>query len=187
MRIFLCALGLFVAIAHAELETDPVTVEVTREAGNVYHFSMKFVAIAPPRLVVDIITDYDQLTQLNPLIKASRRLPSGSLNIDRVELIAKGCMLFFCQKVRRVEDVSIDENLNITTVVIPSMSDFKSGGTRWAFTPDGNKTIVHYIASMQPNFWIPPFIGPYALKKQIRSQLQYTAHKINFLLESDAN
>jgi hypothetical protein len=147
---------------------------------------MRFVANAPPYPVFAIITDYDQLTQLNPLIKASRLLPSGSPNIDRVELITEGCMLFFCKKVRRVEDASIDKDLTITTVIVPSMSDFISGETLWTFTPDGNKTIVYYTASMQPNFWLPPFIGPYALKKQIRSQLQYTAHKINFLLASNA-
>lgn len=187
MRIFLCALWLLVSAAHANVETEPVDVEVQREAGNIYHFSMRFVANAVPNSVFAIITNYDQLSELNPLIKSSRLLPSNSPDIDRVELITEGCMLFFCKKVRRVEDVSIDENLNITTVVVPSMSDFKSGNTRWTFTPDGDKTIVHYTASMQPSFWLPPFVGPYALKKQIRSQLQYTAHKINFLLAANAN
>lgn len=187
VRIFACALWLLISIAHADVEPQPVTVDVTRDADNVYHFSMSFIANAPPYPVFAIITDYHRLTRLNPLIKSSRLLPSSSPSIDRVEIMTEGCMLFFCKKVRRVEDASIDENLTITTVVVPSMSDFKSGNTRWTFTRDGNKTIVHYIASMQPSFWMPPFIGPYALKKQIRSQLQYTARKINLLLVSDAS
>ncbi len=185
MRLFLCALWLLISTAHAELEAQPVSVDVTRDEANVYHFSMRFVANAPPYPVFAIITDYDRLTELNPLIKSSRLLSSDSASIDRVELITEGCMLFFCKKVRRVEDASIDKDLTITTVVIASMSDFKSGNTRWTFTPDGDKTIVHYMASMQPSFWLPPLIGAYALKKQIRSQLQYSANKINFLLASD--
>ena len=186
MRLFLCALWLLVLTAHAEVETQPVSVDVKRDEANVYHFSMRFVANAPAYPVFAIITDYDRLTELNPLIKSSRLLPSDSASIDRIELITEGCMLFFCKKVRRVEDASIGKDLTITTVIVPSMSDFKSGNTRWTFTSDGDKTIVHYTALMQPSFWLPPFIGSYALKKQIRSQLQYTANKINYLLASDA-
>jgi len=187
MKKIACALLLlWVSTAQANNETQPVSVDVQREPGNVYRFSMKFVAIAPPSDVFAIITDYNQLAELNPLIKSSRLLPSNVPGVDRVELITQGCLLFFCKKIRRVEDASVDENLNITTVIVASMSDFKSGETRWTFTPDGNKTIVHYVASMQPDFWLPPFVGPYALKKQIRSQLQYTANKINSLLITDA-
>ena len=178
---------LLVSTAYANAQAEPVTVDVQREAGNVYRFSMKFVANAPPHPVFEIITDYSQLSRLNPLIKSSRLLPSNSPNIDRVEIITEGCMLFYCKKILRVEDASVDKDLTITTVIVPSMSDFKSGNTRWTFTSDKNKTIVHYTASMQPDFWLPPFVGSYALKKQIRSQLQYTANKINFLLASDAS
>lgn len=46
---------------------------------------------------------------------------------------------------------------------------------------------VKHKAPMIPDFWLPPFVGPYALKKQIRSQLQYTAHKTNYLLALDAH
>ncbi len=178
---------LLVSAAHANAETQPVTVDVQRDENNVYRFSMRFAANAPPHSVFTIITNYNQLSELNPLIKSSRLLPSDSPDIDRVELITEGCMLFFCKKIRRVEDVSVDKHLNITTVIVPSMSDFKSGNTHWTFTLDGNKTIVNYTASMQPDFWLPPFVGPYALKKQIRSQLQHTANKINFLLASNAS
>lgn len=178
---------LLVCLTYANAEAGSVTVDVHREAGNIYRFSMRFIANAAPHSVFAIITDYNQLSQLNPLIKSSQLLPSNSPNIDRVELITEGCMMFFCKKIRRVEDVSVGKDLIITSVIVPSMSDFKSGDTRWTFTPDGNKTIVNYIASMQPDFWLPPFVGPYALKKQIRSQLQYTANKINSLLASDAS
>lgn len=180
---------LLVCEAHANPEASPVSVDVQRDKDNIYRFSMEFIANASPHAVFAIITNYDQLTELNPLIKSSRLLPSDIESVDRVELVTQGCMLFFCKKIRRVEDVSVDEELNITTVIVPSMSDFKSGDTRWTFVsiPDQNKTIVKYIASMQPDFWLPPFVGPYALKKQIRSQLQYTADKINFLLATDAN
>tara|TARA_R110002096_G_scaffold174389_2_gene350119 strand:- start:399 stop:965 length:567 start_codon:yes stop_codon:yes gene_type:complete len=188
MRGFICALWLLISAAHAGTAAEqPVIVDVQREAGNVYRFSMQFVANAAPESVFAVITNYNQLTELNPLIKSSRLLPSNSPGVDRVELITEGCLLFFCKKIRRVEDARVDDDLNITTVIVPSMSDFKSGDTRWTFKSDGDKTIVNYIASMQPDFWLPPFVGPYALKRQIRSQLQYTARKINSILASNAS
>ena len=168
-------------------KADPITVEVSRVAGNTYNFNMQFVANAPAARVVALITDYNQLTQLNPLIKSSRLLPSPVLGVDRVELITEGCMLFFCKKIRRVEDVKVDKQLTITSEFVPALSDFKSGNTQWTFTSHGQTTMVNYQASMVPDFWLPPFVGPYALKKQLHSQLNYTANKINLLLATDAS
>ncbi len=185
MKKALCALCLLLIAAHTP--ADPVEVSVRRDQNNVYHFHMSFVANAEPKRVLAIITDYNNLTRLNPLIKSSRVLDWELPNIDRAEIITEGCMLFFCKKVRRVEDVSIDKNLTISTVIVPALSDFKSGETRWTFDPAGEKTRVQYIASMQPDFWLPPFVGPYALKKKIHSQLQYTANKINLLLATHAH
>ncbi len=166
---------------------DPVTVEVSREAGNTYKFKMQFVANAPVSRVFALITNYDQLAELNPLIKSSRLLPSPAVGVDRVELITEGCILFFCKQIRRVEDVKVDRQLTITSEFVPSLSDFKSGDTQWTFTSHGQTTTVNYQASMVPDFWLPPFVGPYALKKQLHSQLNYTANKINLLLASDAS
>ena len=104
MRGFICALWLLISAAHAGTAAEqPVIVDVQREAGNVYRFSMQFVANAAPESVFAVITNYNQLTELNPLIKSSRLLPSNSPGVDRVELITEGCLLFFCKKIRRVE------------------------------------------------------------------------------------
>ena len=65
---------------------------------------------------------------------------------------------------------------------MPELSDFKSGQTRWTFTSIGKHTSVNYQASMVPDFWLPPFIGPLTLKRQIRTQLERTAQTVNKLL-----
>ncbi len=178
MKFLLCALCFFASTAIA----DSVQVDVAKEAGNRYVFNMHFIANAPASRVIELITDYANLTQLNPLIKSSQLLSSPSKGIDRVELITEGCMLFFCKKIRRVEDVNVKHDVAITSVIVPALSDFKSGNTTWTFMPAGDSTSVTYKASMVPDFWLPPFVGPYALKKQLHSQLQYTANKINSIL-----
>lgn len=176
MKVFLLGLLIITSVAHA----NNVHVEVEREGGT-YNFNMQFVARAPAQRVLAIITDYNNLTQLSPLIKKSRVL-SRNAGVTRVELITEGCMLFFCKKIIRVEAASVLDDLSVETEFVPELSDFKSGHTRWTFESQGQNTMVNYQASMVPDFWLPPFVGPYMLKKQLHSQLQYTANKINSLL-----
>ncbi len=161
---------------------DDIKVEVNKERYNTYTFNMQFVAHASNDKVHAIITDYNQLTQLNPLIKESQILPHDIDGVTRVRLVTEGCMFFFCKKVIRVEDARVNNDLTIETEFVPELSDFKSGQTRWTFTSIGQNTVVNYQASMVPDFWLPPFVGPYMLKKQLRSQLRFTANKINTLL-----
>ena len=180
MRIGLCAL---LVLAHAVFaEAQAVSVEVERKKGNVYQFQLQFVAQAPSPDVFALLTDYDQLTRLNPLILSSRVLPNNIANIDRVEIITRGCMWIFCKTIRRVEDVRVVNNLRIESDIIPSLSDFKSGDTLWILIPNGQQTIVRYQAKLVPDFWLPPFIGPRSLKKQLRVQLARTARRVNQLL-----
>ncbi len=178
MKQWLLGLLLILSAAHA----NDIQVEVQRENGNTYHFNMQFVAMAPVQRVHAIITDYDRLTELNPLIKQSRVIPHNVAGVTRVELVTEGCMLMFCKTIMRVEDVQLKQDFIIETQFVAQLSDFKSGQTRWTFTPQAENTLVNYQASMVPDFWLPPFVGPYMLKKQLRSQLHYTADKINSLL-----
>lgn len=170
---------LFITVAQA---TD-INVEVVRE-NKAYTFNMQFVAQGSAQQVHAIITDYNNLTRLNPLIIESRILPYDDTSVTRVELVTEGCMLFFCKKIVRVEESKEHDNFDIETEFIPELSDFKSGHTRWTFSSQGQSTLVNYRASMVPDFWLPPFVGPYMLKKQLHMQLHYTANKINTLLMS---
>ncbi len=180
MRIWLIGLLIAMSAAHA----NDVTVNVGRESGNRYTFNMRFMVNASAHRVHAIITDYNNLTQINSLIKQSRVLTHNVADVTRVELVTEGCMLFFCKKIIRVEDAQVKNDLTIETVFVPELSDFKSGYTRWTFTEQSQNTLVHYQASMVPDFWLPPFVGPYMLKKQLRTQLRYTANKINSLLST---
>ena len=180
MKAWLCALAF---LTHTALAApDPVAVEVTRSEGNIYQLQLQFTAHGSSKRVLAILTDYNYLTRLNPLIVSSKVLPTDALDIDRVEIVTRGCMLFFCKTVRRVEDVTIANEQLIKSTIVPSLSDFKSGHTLWTFAPRGARTKVNYTATLIPDFWLPPFIGPYTLKKQIRKQLEHTARVVNKLL-----
>ena len=180
MKVWLFALALIAQTVSAS--TDSISVEVSRQKGNTYNFELAFLANGSSKQVLALLTDYNHLTRLNSLIVSSRVLAMDSLDVDRVEIISRGCMLFFCKTLRRVEDITIANEQHIKSTIAPSLSDFKSGHTVWTFIPQGTQTLVHFQATMVPDFWLPPFIGPYTLKKQLRTQLQRTAQNINTLL-----
>lgn len=182
LQYLLIALLLFSTAAWSE--PDDPSVEVTREQGNVYEFKLYFTVQASVEEVFAIFTDYKNIPKLNRSIKSSRLLESEEPGVTRVEIISKNCLLFFCKKLTRVEDVRINKNKSIETVVIPSMSNFKSGEAFWTFDQQGDKTIVTMQAKVVPDFWIPPFIGPRTLMKNIRRQLRRTAMTVNDLLTS---
>ena len=60
-------IGLLILVSTAQ--ADDISVEVRKEKNNTYIFNMQFVAHAHAEKVHAIITDYNQLTQLNPLIR----------------------------------------------------------------------------------------------------------------------
>ena len=176
----LLSAGLF--FVHAALvNAAPVDVNVIK-TGGVYTFTLEFVAQAPAQRVFELLTDYSSISRLNALIKSSRILPSENPRVTRVETVTRGCIMFFCKTIRCVEDVTVAEDLTITSDFVAALSDFKAGRTQWTLTPWGTGTLVNYQLSMAPDFWLPPFIGPSYLQKKLRKQLRDSADKINLLL-----
>jgi hypothetical protein len=50
---------------------------------------------------------------------------------------------------------------------VPERSDFKYSLSEWAFVPEGTGTRVTYRMEMEPDFWLPPFVGPWFLKRTL--------------------
>ena len=54
--------------------------------------------------------------------------------------------------------------------VIPSESDFKYGHADWRMTVEGKGSRLLFSAALTPDFWVPPLIGPYVIKKKMREE-----------------
>ncbi len=51
--------------------------------------------------------------------------------------------------------------------MIPEHSDLKFGFARWDLESQEGGTRVVYDMKMKPDFWIPPLIGSYLLKRSL--------------------
>jgi len=177
-RPLLFCLGLL--LAPAALAGEVRDTEVRYHDG-VYTLDMDMVLDAGFDRVRAIITDYDHLARISGLLTAASLVdrPDGGL---RRRLETRICILFFCYKPVVVEDVDEIGRDRIVTTVIPALSDFRSGSSRWWLSvPAPGRTRVRFEYRVEPDFWIPPVIGPPLIKLKLGREAKKTINKIEKL------
>jgi hypothetical protein len=55
----------------------------------------------------------------------------------------------------------------IRPVTLPEQSDFKYAVSEWLLEPAGEGTNVTYKLELEPDFWVPPVLGPWLLKRTL--------------------
>lgn len=174
-----CALSLSAltpAWAATILETD------VSHNDNVYRIRFAVIIDAPLERVRAVMTDFAQLTKLTDTLLESEVL-SRSPGKQRIRVVFRTCVLFFCKKMRKTEDVETLSNGDIVTVAVPAESDFDRAEARWHLVGEAGSTRVEYDAEMEPRFFVPPLIGPALVKSKIRRELVATAANIERLAQ----
>ena len=142
-----------------------------RYEDKTYFLSAVFNVDATPARVMEVLTDFENISDLNPAIIESELQASSKADSLRVKTVVRDCILFFCKSITRVEDISQFENTKLETFVLPLLSDLRSGYTVWVLTQNLSGTMVRYDASMQPKFWVPPIIRTHVLKKNFKRRV----------------
>lgn len=147
-------------------------------AHNHYLVEFEVVIDAPFEAVRARMIDYAHLDQLSPLVIQSRVLETFAGNRQRLELVMRACVLFLCKTVKRVTDVTLENNGDIVTNALPELSDFSQADERWRITSERARTRIQYRAEIVPSFFVPPLIGPAILKYKLRSELRTLAERL---------
>ena len=145
-------------------------VEITEQSG-VYQIKVVAVIDAPADSVRHVLTDYLHIYRLNPSIIESnvlKRHDDGSVSV-RTRVI--GCAAYFCEELDRVERVRLLPSGDLYAEIIPELSQFKSGQTRWRIKTLGEHCEVTYISNMEPDIFIPPVVGEFLIKQSIREEM----------------
>jgi hypothetical protein len=66
---------------------------------------------------------------------------------------------------------------------VPERSDFKYSTSEWKLEPEGTGTKVTYRMDMEPSFWLPPFVGPWFLKRTLLHGAPSAVAKIEALAQ----
>lgn len=153
-----------------------------RYQDGVYRVDMEMAIDADIASVRDIITDYAGLARISDLIVRASLEPPPQPGGVRRRMDTRMCMLIFCFDAVMVEDVmKIDDN-TVITVVVPQLSDFRFGRSRWRLqklAPE--RTLLEFRTEMEPDFWIPPLIGPLLVKHKLLREAEKTITRIENL------
>jgi len=151
---------------------------------DVYKLYGQSVIKAPADFIFRILMDYDNFHRITSGISESRLLDTEDdgalLGYTRVD----SCVWIFCRQFEKVERIHATPTREIITEAIPEKSDFILNRTRWVLENMEGGTLVTYQAEIDPDFWIPPLIGPWALKKKLWISAEQIGERIEYLLAS---
>ncbi len=181
----LFALSLFSSISPAD---EIKELSVTKTEG-VYSLRVVSVIDAPADYVYEVITDYKHAYRINPTITEVDILPSDRDGVVRVLNLSEHWVGPFCFKIDWVGDIVEPRDGYLEIKTLPEFSSFESGSAIWELRPQGERTWVLHESSLKPDFFIPPVIGDFIMKKQMKEEILTTFKRIecyaNIMFELD--
>jgi hypothetical protein len=145
--------------------------------GRTYHVQITFDVAAPVDRVMAVLTDYRYPDRLNPDV-TKREVISRQQGITRVRTEFHSCVFLFCNDVVLTQDVTVVAG-TIQAVIVPDESDFRSGYLRWLLSSsDNGGSHIGFEAVMEPDFFIPPLIGGFFVRKRLRQEILATAENL---------
>ena len=180
-RLLVAVMGLFSLTVYA---SQLVRLDVDQQANSyTVYVIMEFDASADT--VRAILTDYAHLDRLNASITASKIIDARGDGTVRVLTRFENCIVFFCMTVQRVEDISEDVQGRILAALVPDASSFRSGQASWEVTSIGSGSRVIHRATLEPDFWLPPWIGTAILKAALRREIRASFENLECLTRTD--
>lgn len=157
-----------------------------RYGDGVYSVEMDMEIEADIDAVRTIITDYAGIHRVSNLLTESSLVEAPEEDGIRRRLVSKICILFFCVESEIVEDVEEVGRDTVLTTVVPELSDFLSGNSRWHIQNlDQEHSLLRFRYDMEPDFWIPPVIGPLLIKRKLLREAEDTIEMIEALAREE--
>jgi hypothetical protein len=155
------------------------TVTVKRKSGRIFVHSVVTID-APREFVHETLLDYDALADISERFVYSSYVDPGEDGLPRVHTRLEGCIVFFCRTIERVATIESTAPASIVASVIPSLSNLAFGREIWQLDAEDGVTRLVYDLEMRPDFWVPPLVGPWAIRREMKKD----ATKVVGMIES---
>jgi carbon monoxide dehydrogenase subunit G len=176
-------LGLYLLSLNANA-SQLVRLEVDQQ-DKVYTVYVEMDVDAPADAVLAVLTDYRQLHRLSDSITDSEVIAAGNDGVVRVQTRIVNCVLFFCMNMQKVEDITAHSNGRITAAMVPGASDFRSGEAMWQVKSTGSGSRIIHQARLEPDMWIPSWMGDSIVKDSLRQELQQSFNNLECLMRAE--
>jgi hypothetical protein len=114
-----------------------------------------------------VFSDWDLSTKFSSSIVEAHDLEPDEQGRPGFYIRNKGCVLFFCKSLVREGYVEAQPDHLLLAYTDPSKSDFRFCEESWEFAEENGGTRVRYVLQFEPDFWVPPAIGPYMIKRRL--------------------
>lgn len=155
----------------AALQLD--SVDVTRHDHS-YRLAVRAQLNADPDAVIATLLDAASWPQLNDAILETAITPDNT-----VRSLTRVCILVFCRRIRQAQRLERrPAGVVMAYTVAGDDSDISAGTVRWQV--DGNRAPCRITidADLTPAFWVPPVIGPYAIRHVLKREIETTLRAI---------
>jgi hypothetical protein len=158
----------------ANIERADITLD-----GNAYQYIFVMIADGDIDTVRRLITDYENLDRINDDVVESRLIEEYDESHFKRHLRLKYCLIVFCFDLVFVEHIEHLPNGDVVARIIPEESNFHRGWSTWRLKSlSDNQTRITVEADQVLNFWIPPFIGPFVIKRLFLKKVRETVENI---------
>jgi len=117
----------------------------------------------------EVFSDWDLASKFSSAVVEARNLEPDAQGRPEFYIRNRGCILFFCKSIVRQGYVESQDDRLLQAFTDASLSDFRFCEESWEFAEENGGTRVHYKLLMEPDFWVPPAVGPYMIKRKLRS------------------
>ena len=167
--VLAAALALCLAFGlHSSVAANLETVSVDRVDGRFVLHSETLLDATPAQLYA-VLTDYDLFTKFTSAIDESRNVEPDDEGRPRFYTRMEGCVLLFCVTFERHGHLELEPETLITAIVDPEQSDFKYSVETWELIKHEEGTRLVYNFEMEPDFWVPPIVGPFYIRRALRA------------------
>ena len=165
-RIRALALSVGIGCSVVSVAATLDSVEITHDNGRYHVLANSFLDAAPSAVHAVLLNfDDDAYAEISEIYKESAYLEPDRDGTPIVFTHVEGCLLLFCRSMRRVERLEVVTPRLIRTLVVPDRSDFRYAMSEWVLEPESGGTRVTYNMTVQPDFELPPLIGPLFLRR----------------------
>jgi len=163
------------AAAAAALATSALGIAATIDAFDVekrksiYSFEANVHLAATRESIYAVLTDFDDnaYSRISRSYKESRYLEPAADGTPIVYTRMEGCAGRRCISFARTERLETDPPRWIKSTALPELSDFKHAMSEFVLEPEGDGTKMLYKLEIEPDFFVPPLVGPWYLKRTL--------------------
>ena len=150
-----------------------------RHEGRAYYVETEALIDTPPATVRALLLDTQAMPRINPSVRrvSQRETASG----QEVDALLEECFLGFCQTLRHVQAVRVQGDVIESTTLPVEGSGFASGTARCELHAEGAGTRLVFRSRSEPAFWLPPFIGPLAVMRQLKAKARLSLENLERL------